>query len=156
MPIWAYIYCGFVLFGTCFALFDRDRIKRTYVVAGDILDGICGVVVFLIAYNMLSLRHPEVVSTLCFIFTFAWSYHAHRHYLNYQKFKEDIHTSEREEDAKVAKQYMAEDLEYQSEYDFAKTEREAKYWYVGVISIVVLALVPYVYAYSRSVGAFGS
>jgi len=147
VPIWAYIYCVFVIGGTCYAIFDKDKLPRAYTVAGDILDGLCCINVFLIAFNQVAFAHPNIVSTLCFIYTLAWSYHAHRHYFSYPKFRADIHHSAKELDKISAKKHRDEGLNFTPQYQYEQTEREAKAWYKGVIIFSILALLPYVYVY---------
>ena len=84
MPIWGYFYCGLFLFSCCFSIFDKDRLKTSYQPAGEILDCLCATVIFLIGFSVVQFQFNVLISSLCFVYTFAWSYHAHRHYLTEQ------------------------------------------------------------------------
>jgi len=171
MPIWGYIYCGIFVCSCGFSLFDKDRLKRSYQPAGEILDCLCAFLIFLIGFNILEFENSAVISTLCFVYTMAWSYHAHRHYLDYDKFKSDIHKWTIEEHEKLVSELldiqnsaMEEDEEialefgdeFKREYDFEKTEKVAHYLYIGAIVVLVVILLPYFYVYLKSVGAIGS
>ncbi|MFT4808382.1 MAG: hypothetical protein ACI96N_003051 [Arenicella sp.] len=169
LPLWGDFYCGLFLVSCCFSLFDKDRLKKPYQPAGEILDFICGILIFLIAFSVLHFQQAPLISFLCFIYTFVWSYHAHRHYLNFESFKADIHKSSIEEheklinelteinNAAIAEGVAPEELEkIEENYDFEATEKEARYFYYGVIALLVVVLIPYFYVFLKSVGAIGN
>ena len=169
MPLWGYFYCGLFLVSCCFSLFDKNRLKKSYQPAGEILDFICGTLIFLIAFNVVQLQQAVVISFFCFIYTILWSYHAHRHYLNFESFRSDIHKSAIDahdklikditdiNDAAIAEGADTEELEkIEDEYDFEATEKEARYFYYGVVVLLIVVLIPYFYVFLKSVGAIGN
>jgi len=173
VPIWAYCYCGLIVAGTIFNLFDKDKIKTVYQFSGETLSGICGVSIFLIAYNIVHFKNSELLSTLCICYGFIWAYHAHRHYLNYDKFKSDIHKSAIEvhenmlkeiaemKEAAIAdgaepKEVDEQFAEVEQDYDFGETEKEAYYLYIGVLVLLSALVIPYLYVYLISIGAIGN
>ncbi len=87
MLIWAYVYCAIFVIGGVFTLFDKDRLRKPYQPAGEILDCLCGVLVFLVGYRVLAFDNSAAISTLCIVYTFAWYYHAHKKYFDYQSLK---------------------------------------------------------------------
>jgi hypothetical protein len=169
VPIWAYCYCGLILAGTIFNLYDKDKIKNAYQFSGETLAGICAVLVFLIAYNVVDISFPQFISTLLVIYTTFWTYHAQRHYLNYEKFKKVIHNSAIEVHEKMVKE-LSEILEsataegvdpsefddIKEDYDFEQTEKEAHYLYIGVLVVISVLAIPYLYVYLKSLGVFGN
>lgn len=171
MPIWAYCYCGLIVAGTIFNLFDKDRIKNAYQFSGEILSGICAVSIFLIAYNVVDFESSEFISTLFLCYGFFWVYHAHRHYLNYDKFKADIHKSAIEvhentlrEVDDMKKAAIADGAEpdevdelfddVEQDYNFGETEKEAYYLYIGVLALLCILVIPYLYVYLLSIRLF--
>ncbi len=169
MPIWAYIYCGLFIFSCCFSLFDKDRLRRQYQPAGEILDCLCGILIFLIGFTVIELHQAPLISSLCFMFNIAWSYHAHRHYLNFEKISSDIHKSAIEEheklvekltkinEAAIAEGASPEELEeIDDEYDRTTTEKEARYFYNGILIVLVIVLLPYFYVFLKSIGILGN
>ncbi len=152
MPIWAYIYCGFIVLSSLFCIVSEDRLRKVYQPAGEIFDSICGIIVFLIAFNVIEFEHNKLVSTGAFALSFAWSCHAHRQFLDYQSFKDDLHRSDQELDAELIKEYGEA---YEPTYSYEDTEKKAKMWFAGVLLFVVLALSPYLYAYFLSLGFSG-
>lgn len=173
MPIWAYCYCGLIIAGTIFNLFDKDKIKTVYQFSGETLSGICAVSIFLIAYNIVHFKNSELLSTLCICYGFFWAYHAHRHYLNYDKFKSDIHKSAIEvhenmlkelaemKEAAIAdgadpKEADKQFAEVEQDYDFDETEKEAYYLYTGVLVLLSALVIPYLYVYLISIGVVGN
>lgn len=173
MPIWASLYCGLIVAGTIFNLFDKDKIKNAYQFSGETLSGIFAVSIFLIAYNIISFKYSELISTLFICFSTFWAYHAHRHYLNYDKFKSDIHKSAIEVHDNMLKKLtdmketaiadgaeleeidaLFEDVE--QEYDFDETEKEAHFLYIGVLALIGVLVIPYLYVYFKSLGVFGN
>ncbi|MBF7074447.1 hypothetical protein ISG33_13655 [Glaciecola sp. MH2013] len=169
MPIWAYFYCCVFLLSCAFGLFDKNRLRRSYQPAGEILYCLCGVLIFLIGFSVVQFEFSTTLSTLCFVYTFTWSYHAHRHYLNYENFKSDIHKSAIAEHEKLLRKISEinekaieegvdpSDLEnIDQTYDFDQTEKEAKYFYIGTIVVITLILIPYLYVYLRAIGLIGS
>ena len=40
MPTWAYIYCGFIVCNSLFCLVAKNRLKRSYQPAGELLDSL--------------------------------------------------------------------------------------------------------------------
>ena len=42
------------------------------------------------------------------------------------------------------------------EYNFEETEKEAYYFYIGVLALIAVILLPYFYVFLKSVGAIGS
>lgn len=169
MPIWAYCYCGLILAGTIFNLFDKDKIKNTYQFSGETLAGICAFLLFLIAYNIVDFGYSQFISTLLVIYTTFWAYHAQRHYLNYEKFKTDIHNSAIEEHEKMVQELsgiiesaMAEGVapsefdDIEEDYDFEQTEKEAHYLYIGVLVVISILAIPYIYVYLKATGVFGN
>ena len=173
VPTWAYCYCGLIVAGTIFNLFDKDKIKTVYQVSGETLSGICAVSIFLIAYNIVHFKNSELLSTLCICYGFFWAHHAHRHYLNYDKFKSDIHKSAMEvhenmlkeiaemketaiadgADPTVADEQFAE---VEQDYDFDQTEKEAYYLYIGVLVLLSAIVIPYLYVYLISIDVIGN
>lgn len=169
MPIWAYFYCCVFLLSCCFGLFDKNHLRRPYQPAGEILDCLCGILIFLIGFSVVQFEFAATISTLCFIYTFAWSYHSHRHYLHYEKFKFDLHKSAIAEHEKLFEKISeinakaiedgADPSELESieqAYDFDQTEKEAHYFYIGTLVLILLILIPYLYVYLKSVGLIGS
>lgn len=173
VPIWAYCYCGLIIAGTIFNLFDKDKIKTVYQFSGETLSGICAVSIFLIAYNIVHFKNSELLSTLCICYGFFWAYHAHRHYLNYDKFKSDIHKSAIEvhenmlkelaemKEAAIAdgadpKEADKQFAEVEQDYDFDETEKEAYYLYTGVLVLLSALVIPYLYVYLISIGVVGN
>ena len=167
MPIWAYIYCAFIVIGTAFNLFEKNKIKNVYQVSGELLSGLCAVSVFLIAYDLAKFNQSELISTLFFIFTISWAYHAHRHYLNYEKFKDYIHKSTIEAHEETLQELseimnaeeaegvdLSELEEIQNDYDFEGTEKIAKYFYIGIVILISILTIPYLYVYLISLGMF--
>ena len=149
MPIWAYIYCGLIVLGNFLVIFDRQRLNRSYVVAGEALSGLSSILIFLLAYQLVIVENTALVSTTALVFCIGWSYHAHRHYLNYEKFKAEFHTSEKEDDEKDALIHKEEGLEYESEYNFQETEKMAHNWYIGVLVLTVVLALPFLYVYLK-------
>lgn len=169
MPIWGYLYCGLFILSCCFSLYDRDRLKRSYQPAGEILDCICGIGIFLLAFEVIQLQQQVVIASLFFVYTFAWSYHAHRHYLNYDKFKSEIHQSAAEAHDEIRREQqtlrdsaLAEGMdtdkldelfdEIEESYNFEKTEKDARKIYVGIVCFLIIVLLPYVYVYMKAIG----
>jgi len=170
MPIWAYIYCGFCILGTCLALNDKRRLQRSYQPAGEILNGVCTIAVFLIAYQVILLSHAPLISTLCFAYTVFWAVHAHRQLLNFHYFRQEQHEWARNAHENALKDYNKKrqeavdkgnegwpDMdEIEEAYDPEQTDRTARIGYVFIILFTILLTLPYVYVYLTSVGVFGS
>ncbi len=104
---------------------------------------------------------------------FFGAYHAHRHYLNYDKFKSDIHKSAMEvhenmlkEIAKMKEAAIADGgepkdadeqfAEVEQDYDYVETEKEAYYLYIGVLVLLSALVIPYLYVYLISIGVVGN
>lgn len=149
MPTWAYIYCSFIVFSSVFCLFAKDRLRKSYQPAGEVLDAICAICIFLIAFNILKVEYEKLIATTAVFFSIFWSYHAHRQFFDYEKFKAEIHQADKEIDEELLEEYGDE---YESTYDYEDTERRAKKWFVGIVAFMALALVPYIYAYLLAVG----
>lgn len=170
MPLWAYIYCGLIIFGTGFNLIDKHRLKRSYQPAGEVMSALCGIAVFLIAYQVIDLLHAPVISSLCFLYTWVWSFHAHRQYLDYQKFKAEHHQWARKTHVewveKLKKDHQSAAIkgiknlpdldDIDESYDFEWAEKTALYGYIGVILVGVVLVLPYCYVYLKSVGFLAS
>ena len=170
MPVWTYIYCGFIVFGSMFNLFDKQRLKRLYQPVGEIACGLCGIAVFLIAYQVIDLPHAPVISSLCFVYTWVWAFHAHRHYIrdiiDYQKFRKEHHEWAKKAHEDSLKDYAKKrqaaiekgakglpDLsELEQAYDREQADKTARFGYAFVMLFVLLPLAPYVYVYLISVG----
>lgn len=169
MPIWAYCYCGFIVFGTIYNLFDKNKIKNAYQVSGEILCGLCGVSVFLMAYSFVDVENTALISTLLVTYTILWAYHAHRHYFNYDYFKFDFHKAQIEAHEKLVQEVSEiiasaiaegaepEDFdEIEEEYNFERTEKFAHYLYFGTMIFIVFLSLPYFYVFLKLVNAVGS
>jgi len=151
MPTWAYIYCGFIVCNSLFCLVAKNRLKRSYQPAGELLDSLLAICIFLIAYGVVQFEHEKLISTVAFILTFAWSYHAHRQFLDFQSFKQKLHKTYKEIDTKLLEKY-GED--YEPTYNFDDTEKKAKNLSTGLWFFLVFAATPYLYAYLLSMGIF--
>lgn len=167
MPIWAYVYCGIIVASCLFNIRDKRRLKKVYQPAGEILYCVLGVLVFLIAYSVVVVSQPVAISTTCFLYTLAWSYHAHRHYLDYETFSSEIHdtakddiertNSEVEELVKDAKEDREDSIDIDDlfeEYSYSIVERQARMFYWVAVGALGLIFLPYLYVYLKILGFF--
>lgn len=173
MPVWAYIYCGFIVIGTLYNLFDKQRLKRSYQPVGEIVYGLSGISVFLVAYQVFDLAHAPVISSLCFIYTLVWAFHAHRHWIkdiiDYQKFRKEHHQwaqrahedsleyykKKRQAAIDVGHTGLPDVGELEQTYHREQADKTARFGYAFVMLFVLLPMMPYVYVYLMSVGLVG-
>lgn len=149
MPTWAYWYCGFIVVSTVFNLIHVNRLKSDYQAGGEILCGMSGVLMFLIAFGVVTTPYPALIGTLALTYTSYWTFHAHKHYLNFKQFKADFHKWEKQTDDELSRDLGSE---YQRQYNFNKVDKVATLWFWVVMSIMLLLSIPYLYAYGITVG----
>lgn len=148
MPFWAYFYCGLFILGAFISFIDKDLSRNRLHPVAETLSCICGIYVFLIAFNKIDINYAKAFSTACFVYTNIWSFHVQKRYLNFQEFSDGIHKAGKEEQQKESNEIH---VSGQSNYNYDKSERLARLIYAELIIFIAAFYVPYLYTFLLSV-----